>query len=63
MIVFLLHNAAFLIEKQQIQIWLSDLTWPVLELTIYYIRGENVNHYTTDAVLYDMILLECWSST
>ena len=26
------------------------LTWPGLEPTIYRIRGEHANHYTTDAV-------------
>jgi hypothetical protein len=49
--LFLLLNAVCLVEKQQIPILVFGLTLSGLEPTIYRIRGEHVNHYTTDAVV------------
>ena len=44
-------SAAWLVEKQQIPILQSGLTWPGLEPTIYPTRGENSNDYTNDVVI------------
>ena len=52
--LLLFLNAAYLAEKQQIQILAFGLTWSGLEPTIYRTRGEQSNHYTTDVVR-DMI--------
>jgi hypothetical protein len=43
-----------LLEKQQIAIlWAVSVTRPLLEeLTIYHIRVEHGNHYTTDFIMY-----------
>jgi hypothetical protein len=54
--LLLFLNAAYLAEKQQIQILAFGLTWSGLEPTIYRTQGEQANHYTTDVVLQDMIL-------
>jgi uroporphyrinogen-III synthase len=48
--VLLLLNSARLSEKQQILIIVFGLIRPYLKSTIYHIRGEYANHYTTDAV-------------
>jgi len=47
-----LFNAALLVEKQPIPILLSfGLTRSGLEPTIYRIRSEHTNYYTTDVVI------------
>jgi hypothetical protein len=52
--LFLLLNDACLAVKQQIPIsYLFALTRPRLETTIYRIRAEHANIYTTDAVRED----------
>jgi hypothetical protein len=48
-LLFLL-NAACLAEKQQIPNIVFGLTRPELKPMIYRIRGEQANHYATDAV-------------
>ena len=49
-LLFLL-NAACLVEKQQIPIFLVfDLTLPGIEPKIYHTQGEHAKHYPTDAV-------------
>jgi hypothetical protein len=49
--LLLFLNAAYLAEKQQIQILAFGLTWSGLEPTIYRTRGEHANNYATAAVL------------
>ena len=50
----MLHALA---EKQQIPILVFDLTRSGIEPTIYRIRGEHANHYTTDAVQITIVIV------
>jgi 4-amino-4-deoxy-L-arabinose transferase-like glycosyltransferase len=49
--LLLLLNAARLGEKQKkSNIIVFDLTWPVLEPTIYRTLGEHAKHYSTGQI-------------